>query len=142
MLLGSLESFRRGTHGSDTRNVKGAGTDIVSVERLGRSLARGPDFAQEVFTSGERLYCDMRPNAAQHYAARFAAKEAFLKAVGVGLFGGILLRDIEVVRDETGPPRLNLGPTASAALERVGALRSHLSLSHERDYAIALVVIS
>ena len=142
MLLGSLGSLCRGTHGSDTRNVKGAGTDIVSVKRLGRSLARGLGFAQEVFTPGERLYCDKRPNAAQHYAARFAAKEAFLKAVGVGLFGGVLLQDIEVVRDEIGPPRLNLGPTAAAALERVGANRSHLSLSHEPDYAIAFVVVS
>jgi holo-[acyl-carrier protein] synthase len=142
MLVGSLESLRRGTHAADKRNVKGAGTDIVSVERLGRSLARGSGFAQEVFTPGERLYCDVRPNAAQHYAARFAAKEAFLKAVGAGIFCGILLHDIEVVRDETGPPRLNLGPTAAAAMERVGAIQSHLSLSHERDYAIALVVIS
>lgn len=122
--------------------MKGAGTDIVSVARLGRSLARGPGFAEEVFTPLERHYCDQRPNAVQHYAARFAAKEAFLKAVGVGLFGGILLHDIEVVRDEAGPPRLSLGPTAAAALEQAGATRSHLSLSHERDYAIALVVIS
>jgi len=122
--------------------VKGAGTDIVSVARLGKSLARGPGFALEVFTAEERRYCDVRPNAAQHYAARFAAKEAFLKAVGVGLFGGISLQDIEVVRGMDGPPRLVLGPSASAALERVGASTSHLSLSHERDYAIALVVLS
>jgi len=122
--------------------VKGAGTDIVSVARLGKSLARGPDFAQEVFTAEERRYCDVRPNAAQHYAARFAAKEAFLKAVGIGLFGGISLQDIEVVRAMDGPPRLVLGPSAAAALERVGASTAHLSLSHERDYAIALVVLS
>jgi len=144
MLAGSLGSGAVLTVADDTgeRVVKGAGTDIVSVARLGRSLARGPDFAQEVFTPLERRYCDQRPNAAQHYAARFAAKEAFLKAVGVGLFGGVRLRDIEVVRDEAGPPRLNLGPTAAAALERAGGSRLHLSLSHERDYAIALVVIS
>ena len=133
--------MRRGSEtGSD--EVKGAGTDIVSVARLGRSLARGPAFAREVFTEEERCYCDMRPLPAQHYAARFAAKEAFLKAVGAGLFAGISLQDIEVVRDGAGLPRLALGPTAARALERVGARRSHLSLSHSRDYAIAFVVLS
>jgi holo-[acyl-carrier protein] synthase len=122
--------------------MKGAGTDLVSVVRLGRSLARGPDFAREVFTLRERLYCEARPNPAQHYAARFAAKEAFLKAVGVGLFGGVSLQDIEVVRDGNYGPRLELGPTAAAALSRVGASQSHVSISHERDFAIAMVVLS
>jgi holo-[acyl-carrier protein] synthase len=122
--------------------MKGAGTDLVSVVRLSRSLARGPDFAREVFTHRERRYCEARPNPAQHYAARFAAKEAFLKAVGVGLFGGVSLQDIEVVRDGDDAPRLELGPTAAAALRRVGASQSHVSLSHERDYALALVLLS
>jgi holo-[acyl-carrier protein] synthase len=122
--------------------VKGAGTDIVSVARISQSMARGPGFAEEVFTPGERQYCEARGCPAQHYAARFAAKEAFLKAVGAGIFSGISLRDIEVVRGEAGPPLLTLGPTAAAALERAGACRSHLSLSHEREYAIALVVLS
>jgi holo-[acyl-carrier protein] synthase len=122
--------------------LKGVGTDIVSVARMARSLARGPGFASEVFTSGERGSCEGRPHAAQHYAARFAAKEAFLKAIGAGIFAGVSLQDIEVVRDAAGPPRLSLGPTAAAALRRLGASQLHLSLSHEPDYAIALVVLS
>ena len=134
--------MRRDTRGAEASEVKGAGTDIVHVARLGRSLARGPSFAREVFTSEERRYCELRHRPAQHFAARFAAKEAFLKAVGVGVFSGISLQDIEVVKDEVGPPRLRLGPSAARALERVGARRSHLSLSHERDYAIAFVVLS
>jgi holo-[acyl-carrier protein] synthase len=123
------------------KTVKGTGTDIVSVARLARSLARGPSFAEEVFGDEERRYCDAQRHPAQHYAARFAAKEAFLKAVGVGILGGVALRDIEVTRDEAGSPRLELGPTAGAALERVGATRSLVSLSHEGDYAIAFVVV-
>ncbi len=116
--------------------------DIVSVARLRRSLTRSSAFADEVFTDGERRYCDARPSSAQHYAARFAAKEAFLKAVGTGLFAGVSLQDVEVDRDDAGPPRLRLGPSAAAALARVGATTVHLSLSHERDYAVAMVVIS
>jgi holo-[acyl-carrier protein] synthase len=122
--------------------LKGIGVDIVSVERLRRSLTRSSAFADEVFTTSERRYCDARPSSAQHYAARFAAKEAFLKAVGTGLFAGVSLQDIEVDRDDAGPPRLRLGPSAAAALARVGATTVHLSLSHEREYAVAMVVIS
>lgn len=122
--------------------MKGTGTDIVSIARLARSLARSPVFAEEVFAEGERRYCEAQRHPAQHYAARFAAKEAFLKAVGVGIFGGVALRDIEVARGESGPPHLELGPSAEEALERVGATRSLVSLSHEGDYAIAVVVIS
>ena len=122
--------------------MKGAGTDLVSVTRLAQSLARTPGFAQEVFTASEREYCESRRHAAQHYAARFAAKEAFLKAVGTGIFGGVSLQDIEVVRGDSGQPALRLGPTASLELERLGASRSLLSLSHERDYAVAVVILS
>ncbi len=123
-------------------HLKGIGVDIVGVARLRRSLARTSGFADEVFTQGERRYCDARPSSAHHYAARFAAKEAFLKAVGTGLFAGVSLQDVEVDRDDAGPPRLRLGPSAAAALARVGATTVHLSLSHERDYAVAMVVLS
>ncbi len=121
--------------------MKGVGTDIVSIARLDRSLSRGPDFAESVFSEAERRFCDAQAKPAQHYAARFAAKEAFLKAVGAGIFGGVRLSDIEVHRDGEGPPRLRLGPSAAAALERVGGAPPHVSLSHEADLAIAFVVI-
>jgi holo-[acyl-carrier protein] synthase len=127
---------------AENQRVKGTGTDIVSIARLGRSLSRGPAFAEEVFAEGERRYCDAQPHPVQHYAARFAAKEAFLKAVGVGILGDVALRDVEVAREERGPPRLRLGPTAARALERAGATCSHLSLAHEGEYAIAVVIVS
>lgn len=122
--------------------MKGAGTDLVRIARLEESLARGPEFAEQVFTEGERRYCEAQRHVARHYAARFAAKEAFLKAVGVGIFAGVDLRDVEVVRGESGPPDLRLGPTAAAALERLGASRSLVSLSHDGDYAVAVVIVS
>lgn len=121
--------------------MTGVGTDIVSIARLDRSLSRGAAFAESVFSDEERRFCDAQRRPAQHYAARFAAKEAFLKALGVGIFTGVALRDIEVQRDGDGAPRLRLGPTAAAALERAGGAAPLLSLSHENDLAIAFVVI-
>jgi holo-[acyl-carrier protein] synthase len=95
-----------------------------------------------VFGSDERLFCDSQRIPEIHYAARFAAKEAFLKALGLGVLSGVALGDIEVVRDPDGAPRLRLGPTASAALARSGGEATFLSLSHGRRMAIAMVVVS
>jgi holo-[acyl-carrier protein] synthase len=122
--------------------VKGVGTDIVDVCRLATSLRRRPAFADLVFGSDERRFCDSQRRPEVHYAARFAAKEAFLKALGLGILGGVALGDIEVVRDPEGTPRLRLGPTASDALARSGGATTFLSLFHDRRVAIALVVVS
>jgi holo-[acyl-carrier protein] synthase len=122
--------------------VKGVGTDIVDVCRLATSLRRRTAFADLVFGSDERRFCDSQRRPELHYAARFAAKEAFLKALGLGILSGVSLRDIEVVRDLDGVPRLRLGPTASAALARSGGEATALSLSHGHRVAIALVVVS
>jgi holo-[acyl-carrier protein] synthase len=122
--------------------VKGVGTDIVDVCRLATSLRRRTAFAELVFGSDERRFCDSQRRPELHYAARFAAKEAFLKALGLGILSGVALRDIEVVRDLDGAPRLHLGPTASAALARSGGETTALSLSHDQRMAIAMVVVS
>jgi holo-[acyl-carrier protein] synthase len=122
--------------------VRGIGTDVVDVSRLATSLRRRTEFADEVFGSDERRFCDSQRRPELHYAARFAAKEAFLKALGLGIQSGVALRDIEVVRDPGGAPRLRLGPTASAALARTGGEATVLSLSHCHRVAIAMVVVS
>jgi holo-[acyl-carrier protein] synthase len=122
--------------------VKGVGTDIVDVCRLATSLRRRASLADMVFGPDERRLCDSQRRPELHYAARFAAKEAFLKALGLGILGGVALRDIEVVRDPDGAPRLRLGPTASAALVRFGGEATVLSLSHDHRVAIAMVVVS
>lgn len=121
--------------------MKGLGADVVELSRFERSLARSPDFAATVFTEGERAYCDTRHRPSLHLAARFAAKEAFLKAVGLGILDGLELSAIEVVRAESGRPTLRLGPAARRALESAGASTTHLSLSHDGDTAFAVVVI-
>ena len=121
--------------------VVGIGTDVVEIERIGKSLARTPRFVERVFTAGERAYCEARARPAEHFAARFAAKEAFLKAVRKGILEGIPLTQIEVVREEGGAPSLKLGPAAAKALCEAGASRALVTLSHAGGTAVAFVLV-
>lgn len=121
--------------------MRSVGTDIVEIERLARSLRRQPAFASTVFSEGERRYCDAQARPEQHYAARFAAKEAFLKAVGRGVLDGVALADIEVVRDPDRAPAFRLGPSAAAALAEAGGRDALVSLSHDGGMALAFVVV-
>jgi holo-[acyl-carrier protein] synthase len=118
------------------------GVDLVDVPRLRAAMERHARFEEEVFTEGERAYCRRRPDPWPHFAARFAAKEAVLKALGTGLFGGGVdraLREVEVVR-EGGPPRLVLHGGTARAAARAGFAEPAISLSHDGDRAIASVV--
>jgi holo-[acyl-carrier protein] synthase len=119
--------------------VVGVGIDLVDIDRIRDLLARRPRFAQQHFTAAERAWCDRRRDPAERYAARFAAKEATLKALGVGL-GAARLVDLEVVTAATGAPGLVLHGSAAelAAERRVGGW--HVSLSHSRTLATAVVV--
>ena len=104
-------------------------------------LGRTPRFRERVFTERERAHCDSRgANAAQHYAARFAAKEAAFKALGTGWRDGISWHDAEVVSQESGAPTLILRNPARAVFDRLGATRAHLSLSHTSEHAVAQVI--
>ncbi len=120
--------------------IVGLGTDIVKVERIAQAMERyGDHFLEKIFTAEERAYCDSRPNRAERYAVRFAAKEAFSKAIGTGwsdLFGW---KDVAVARSESGSPALVL----SGHLADVWSVgyRLHLSLSHTSDTAMATVII-
>ena len=105
-------------------------------------LLRTPRFAERVFTQAERNYCDSRGVvAAQHYAARFAAKEATLKALQTGWRGGISWQDIEVSARDSGAPYLIFTGHVLEVFERFGATATHLSISHTSEHAIAQVVL-
>ena len=105
-------------------------------------LKRTPRFRVRVFTEGERAYCDARAAAsAQHYAARFAAKEAALKALKTGWRGGISWHDVEVIRQEWGEPAILFHGEAREIFRRTGATLAHLSLSHTSEHAIAQVIL-
>jgi len=105
-------------------------------------LLRTPRFTERVFTRAEREYCDSRGVvAAQHYAARFAAKEAALKALQTGWRGGISWQDVEVSARDSGAPYLIFTGEVLAILEKFGATATHLSISHTSEHAIAQVVL-
>ncbi|MDQ3322011.1 MAG: holo-ACP synthase [Acidobacteriota bacterium] len=117
------------------------GIDIVEVYRIREIVARTPRFVERVFTKGERAYCETKGlAAAQSFAARFAAKEACLKALRTGWRGRITWHDIEVVSGENGVPSLEIGGEAKRILENFGVNLVHLSMSHTTDHAIAQVI--
>jgi holo-[acyl-carrier protein] synthase len=119
------------------------GIDIIEVSRVREVLARTPRFCERVFTQRERDYCDSRGAgvAAQHYAARFAAKEAALKALGTGWSGGVAWQDVEVSSSSSGAPTIIFHGLVRQLFEQSGATAAHLSISHTTDHAIAQVIL-
>jgi holo-[acyl-carrier protein] synthase len=117
------------------------GIDIIEIGRVREVLERTPRFRERVFTERERAYCDSRGAvAAQHYAARFAAKEAAFKALGTGWRGNLGWHDIEVTSKESGEPVLQLHRRARELFDASGATHTHLSLSHTSEHAVAQVI--
>jgi len=118
------------------------GIDIIEVARIREVLLRTPRFADRVFTAAERQYCDSRGVvAAQHYAARFAAKEAALKALQTGWRGGISWQDVEISARESGAPYLIFTGEVLTVFEKFRATATHLSMSHTSEHAIAQVIL-
>ena len=118
------------------------GIDIIEVYRIRETLERTPRFAVRVFTEKERAYCEVKGvTSAQSYAARFAAKEAFLKALKTGWRGRITWHDIEIVSNEMGIPSLEIRGEARKILENFGANQIHLTLSHTTEHAVAQVIL-
>jgi holo-[acyl-carrier protein] synthase len=118
------------------------GIDIIEVRRVREVLLRTPRFVERVYTERERAYCDGRGAvAAMHYAARFAAKEAALKALQTGWTGGIAWQDIEVSSRDSGAPVLLFHGRVRELYEQSGARAAHLSISHTTEHAIAQVIL-
>jgi holo-[acyl-carrier protein] synthase len=118
------------------------GIDIVEVYRIAETMTRTPRFTERVFTSAERDYCDAKgAAAAQSYAGRFAAKEAFLKAIKTGWRGKITWHDVEILNDADGVPSLNIKGEAFRILAESGAEKVHLSISHTTEHAVAQVIL-
>lgn len=121
-------------------NVAGLGTDLVEVERFRLAMdRRGERFLERLFSEAERAYAERQRDPAKSFGARFGAKEAVMKAMGVGLWK-FRLRDIEVVRAESGAPSVALhGRAAEMAAER-GVVAWHLSLTHTDSIAMAVAI--
>ena len=122
--------------------IKGIGVDIVNIERFRGILDRwGIRLLERIFTEREREVCLNRPDPAPHLAVRFAAKEAFSKALGTGFSQGVFPRNIEVAQEGTGSPRLVLRDGAQRGMEAIRATRTFLSLSHDGGVGVAFVVL-
>jgi holo-[acyl-carrier protein] synthase len=122
--------------------IFGHGIDIVSIARFERFVAENNiQLLQRLFTGRERDYCAAKRFSAQHYALRFAAKEAFLKALGTGLRDGLSWQDMEIVNDQLGKPRLNLSGRAMELYQEHEIDKVLVSLSHDGDCAIASVIL-
>ncbi|HWP37172.1 MAG TPA: holo-ACP synthase [Gemmatimonadales bacterium] len=122
--------------------IVGIGLDIVAVERIARPLGDGDGgFEALVFTQAEREACQRRVDRAQALAARFAAKEACLKALGTGLKTGMSFQQVEVLERSDGRPELRLSGAAAERAQALGVRRVLVSLSHEREVAAAAVVL-
>jgi len=122
--------------------IYGTGIDIVDITRFERFLREGMDsLFHRLFTPREIEYCSRKKKCAQHYALRFAAKEAFFKAYGTGLREGMSWRDVEVVNDELGKPELELHGRAAEIFREKGLRRTLVTLSHDGAYGVALVIL-
>jgi holo-[acyl-carrier protein] synthase len=122
--------------------ILGMGNDIFEVDRMKQDLEQGGlEFRDRLFTAEEIAYCESKRYAAQHYAARFAAKEAFLKALNTGLRNGLTWKDIEVRHNADGAPELVLSGEARELAAQRGIEKTFLSLSHTSSLAMASVVL-
>jgi holo-[acyl-carrier protein] synthase len=122
--------------------IVGTGIDIAEVPRIREAIARhGQRFLNRVFTESEIQYCESKANRVERYAARFAAKEAGMKAIGTGWNHGVRWRDIEVARKPGGRPTLLLHGKAAEFAARLGATNIALSLTHTAEQAMAQVIL-
>ena len=119
--------------------VVGLGVDIVEIERMKVALARRSRMKQRLFSEEDQWYCEHKARPEVHYALRFAAKEAVLKALGTG-FSGMRFLDVEVARDEKGRPYPRLYGAAKEYADKMGICEMHLSLSYTKDTAVASAV--
>ena len=122
--------------------IVGTGIDIAEVPRIAESISRfGDRFLRRVFTEGEQAYCDSKANRVERYAARFAAKEAAMKALGTGWNRGVRWRDVEVSRQPGGRPTIVFHGKAAEFAAKLGTRNVALSLSHTAEQAVAQVIL-
>ncbi len=120
--------------------LAGIGVDMLEIARMQQAIERRPHFIRRMFTDAERAYCERTARPAEHYAARFAAREAVLKALGTGFSSGIGFQDVSVERDQLGRPQARLTGKAVQIAAQQGVQEIALSISYTRDVAVANAV--
>lgn len=121
--------------------TRGIGTDLVEVARIERLVGESSGFKERVFSQAEIDYCEKGKNRFERYAARFAAKEAFAKALGTGIFGGIPMNAVSVIHTENQQPKFEIDPLFEGQIPSLKGVNLLLSISHTTTHAIAFVVV-
>lgn len=121
--------------------IAGTGIDLVEVERIADKIGKESGFREKVFSRHEIEFCESKSNKHEHYAARFAAKEAFLKATGMGLMAGFDIHNIELFNDASGQPFIRLKNEFEQLASDKQWIKIHVSLTHVKSMACAVVVI-
>ena len=121
--------------------IAGLGTDIIEVGRIKEKLLSDEGFMNTIFTPAEIDYCESKKNKAENFAARYAAKEAFFKALGTGWRYGMAFKEIEIVNDELGKPGIIVSGKVKEFIEKSKIKNIHVSLSHIKDMVNAIVII-
>ncbi len=123
--------------------ILGVGVDIVEVGRIEAAIERhGQRFLRRVFMEREIEYCQGKgPAAGVYFAGKFAAKEAFVKSIGTGIAAGVRWRDVEILNDLAGKPYLAISGVAREKMEQLGARNAVVSISHTKNYAVAVVIL-
>lgn len=121
--------------------TSGVGIDMVEVERMAASIKKESGFREMVFSKAEIAYCESKKNKFEHYAARFAAKEAFFKALGTGWLENTLFNEVEITNTDNGKPELKLLGSTLATINTMGIKKVLVSLSHIKKIASAVVII-
>ena len=121
--------------------IQGIGTDIIEVNRMSERLKKEHGFISSIFTPLEIEYCEKFKFKAQNYAARFAAKEAFLKAIGTGWRNGLSFNQIEITNNHLGKPEINVTGKAREIIDEMKIKNIHVSLTHSDEYSVATVII-
>jgi len=121
--------------------IAGLGIDIVEVERIAEKIAKDNGFRELVFSANEIAYCESKTHKYEHYAARFAAKEAFFKALGTGWPEGTAFNEVEIVNNEQGKPEIKLLGLTHTTIKALGNFNIMVSLTHIKSAASAVVVL-
>lgn len=121
--------------------IYGIGIDIIEVSRIQAVMEKDIGFREKIFTPGEIEYCETKKHKHENYAARFSAKEAFMKAIGTGWRFGIRFADIDIHHDEYGKPLISLSGKAEELAVREKISKIHVSLSHLKEMATAIVIV-
>jgi holo-[acyl-carrier protein] synthase len=121
--------------------IVGLGLDMIEVDRVAEKIGKESGFREMIFTPAEIAYCEDKTNKFEHYAARFAAKEAFFKALGTGWLTGTAFNEVEIGHTDGGQPQISLLGKTAETIEAIGSFKIQVSLSHLKAVASAVVIL-